>query len=308
MRPHTLLAALALLGLAVAPTAAAAPAPARSADFTIQASNGYRLHAHSERGTLTIVAADARPPIATISATGGISAPNRGNVTSTTYRTEASRDPRRIEADLGALGHLSLTFRPSGKSRVTQLGRKGKGLKCVSPRRVVRRLGSFEGSISFHGEDDYTAVEAVRAPGSIGTYPFRRCPLRIDPTRVFGRPPPQRLGHLTAHSRGPAQSLFTALGDGLKGSFSVSVTEPRGDEMIVLRYAQAIGGRRSFRFDARRGTATVAPPAPFAGAAHAALGSGGHGASWSGSLSVSFPGMTVPLTGSSFRTSLDIDR
>lgn len=300
------LAAFALLGCAAASTAGAAPSPVSSADFVIPASNGYTLHVHSERGQLTIVAADTRPLVATISATGGITPPNRGDATSTTYIARVSHDPSTIDADLGALGHLSLAFQPSGSSRVTHLSQKGKTRKCVFPHRIVRRLGSFEGTVSFHGEDGYTSVEATSARGSLGTSPFRNCAQIINPTRVFSHRPPQRLARLTALSHGPSSGLFSALGDGHRGSFSATVSEPREDGTIVVRNARAVAGRQSFRFDGRRGTATVTPPAPFAGSAHAALGKHGHHAAWSGSLSVSFPGMTAPLTGSSFWAGLQI--
>lgn len=60
----------------------------------------------------------------------------------------------------------------------------------------------------------------------------------------------------------------------------------------------------AFRYDRRLRTATVRPPAPFAGSAKFDLGKKA-GQRWSGDLTVDMPGRAgVPLTGPALRATL----
>ena len=59
-----------------------------------------------------------------------------------------------------------------------------------------------------------------------------------------------------------------------------------------------------FTYDRHLRTATVSPPAPFAGSAHFDLGKKA-GRRWSGDLTVDLPGRTAtPLTGPTLRATL----
>lgn len=143
---------------------AARKQPGTSGEFTVNGTNGYSLSIKSEKGAVTVVAADQRPPVATISATGEIRPANNGNVAASTYVTTGSpRNPNVIEADLGSLGTISVAFQPSGKTRVTKVNLKNKTKKCVGAERIVRRLGTFTGTIKFQGEGSYTTVDLPSA-------------------------------------------------------------------------------------------------------------------------------------------------
>jgi hypothetical protein len=261
------------------------------ASFTVAGTNGYSLDVQQHAGSVAVVVSEETPPIATISITGGIEPPNRGTVTATSYLTQGQADRNLIEADLGSLGRISVSFQPSGKVRVTQLHLK----KCSGPHRFVRRLGTFTGTIEFHGEGDYTAVDAITAPGSVGDSPFTGCYPKISS--------PPGLPILEAFDRlgKTAEVVFRASG-GPRPLFAASRSEMVGEDVLVSHQAQAIGPSGSF--DSAGGSVSVAPPPPIAGSAvlrHASRDS----RTWTGDLSINFPGLSpLSLTGPSFHTRL----
>jgi hypothetical protein len=59
------------------------------------------------------------------------------------HTSDAGQGPEAIDADLGALGEVNVSFQPSGRTRVTHLNLSGKIKGCNAPRRIVRRLGTF---------------------------------------------------------------------------------------------------------------------------------------------------------------------
>ncbi|HET9591740.1 MAG TPA: hypothetical protein VFP17_02385, partial [Solirubrobacterales bacterium] len=171
------------LALIAVPTKAAASAsanirksPAPSAAFTLPGTNGYSLYFKSEKGLLTIIASQRRPAQATIATDGTLVPARLGPTSESTYvYFGVSRDPGTIEADLGAFGKVTLSFQPSGAKKVTSVDLSDKTEKCTGATKVVRRLGSFVGSLSFHAENGYTNAEATSVPGTVGTSPFRNC-------------------------------------------------------------------------------------------------------------------------------------
>lgn len=179
--PVFLSALIVVAFLALPAGAGARKQPGTSAEFTVSGTNGYSLSIKSEKGTVTVVAADQRPPVATISATGDIRPANNGNVAASTYLTAGSpQNPNVIEADLGPLGMISVAFQPSGKTRVTKVNLKGKTKKCVGAERIIRRLGTFAGVIKFQGEGGYTTVDLPSAEGTVGTSLFRNCATEVN--------------------------------------------------------------------------------------------------------------------------------
>jgi hypothetical protein len=279
--------------------------PGTSAEFTVSGTNGYSLNVKSEKGTVTIVAADQRPPVATISATGDIRPANNGNVAASTYFTAGSpRNPNVIEADLGSLGTISVTFQPSGKTRVTRVNLKNKTKKCVGAERIVRHLGTFTGSIKFQGEGSYTTVDLPSAEGTVGTSIFRNCSTKVS--HRGGRTQTSSSDgsvFLIASSR---SDLFIASTCGPSTCFYANSVEILTKDVIVVRSAQAFAGKSSFAFDDALNSARLTPPAPFSGRGSFRDGPG-ESSSWSGSLQAAFPGVTVPLTGPSFKAKLRRD-
>jgi hypothetical protein len=269
--------------------------PGDSAAFTLAGSNGYSLYFKSEKRLLTIIASQRRPAQPTISADGRLVPARLGATSESIYSFRGvSHDPRRIEADLGPAGSVSLVFQPSGEKKATPIDLAGKSEKCIGATKVVRRLGSFVGSVSFHGENGYTTAEATSVPGTVGTSPFRNC--TQPPLHPAGEEElPERPTFLSVSGdagllalRDPRESRFFAL-DG----------EELADGFFVMRSATATGSPSLFSFSPDGRRARVRPPAPFSGTGVYSDPADGP-PTWSGDLSVSFPGVQQPLTGEEF--------
>jgi hypothetical protein len=203
-----------------------------------------------------------------------------------------SKDPSTISADLGPAGHVSLAFEPSGQREVTRIDLSGKSEKCVAATKVVRRLGNFVGSVSFHGENGYTTAEATSVPGTVGTSPIRNCT-----TIPKGHPEPdpvapERLTFLNVSGR----AGFFALRSANQARFMALEGENLGGDLLVFRSATAVGEPTLFPFSESGLRASVRPPAPFSGTGVYRATRAGT-VTWGGDLSVSFPGVQVPLTG-----------
>jgi hypothetical protein len=295
------LLAAAVLGAAVPATAAADASPnirhspGDSAAFTLPGSNGYSLYFKSENGLLTIIASQRRPAQPTIAANGKMVGGRVGPTSESIYSLSGvSRDPNTIEADLGAAGRVSLAFQPSGEKRVTVVDLAGKSEECVGATKVVRRLGSFVGSVSFQGENGYTTAEATSVPGSVGTSPFRNCtqlPKRPQEEEVL----PERPTFLLVSG----DAALLALRDREVAHFTALEGEVLDGGLNVLRAATAAGDPGLFSFSPAGTRASVRPPAPFSGTG-VYRDPRGAPPTWSGNLSVSFPGVQQPLSGEGF--------
>jgi hypothetical protein len=297
-----IVAAAASMALAFAPPAPAQPAPATSAEFTVPTSDGYRLEVTVDRGVLELTASRAFPPLATATGAGRVVPADGIDGVSTTYSVPVSGTVDHPEADLGSFGHIAVTFEPSGARRIAHLNQQGKTNGCVFPRRIVRRLGTFTGTIEFRGENGYASVEATSAPGSLGTSPFRNCSTKrpaASPETVTGQAGPDAF--LNASDRDGVSFFASTLGPGV--SFHALSAEALPGGLAVFRTAQATATGASLSLDAERHVVTLRPPPPFSGHATFRQGSGAS-PSWSGSLAIAFPGVTTPLTGPSFHTQL----
>jgi hypothetical protein len=278
----------------------------QSASFSVRGSNGFVVDVTGESGAITVITSERRPPIPTFGPSGRLRSAGRGNGASTVYTALATATgPEVVDAGLGAFGRIAVRFRPSGR-RVSSVAQA-----CGRPIRVVRRLGVFVGTISFEGEEGYTTVAATSARGSVGT------PLPPD----CGSPR-STSGAAVASSASPQGRLVGSIGDGAvlsaadprTGSsfraapgtggvrFSARVEERTADGVTVVRHAQAGAPASAFDFNRALTWAAVTPPAPFSGNARFAAGAG---VRWTGSLRVTFPGLSVPLTGPGFRSRLE---
>lgn len=297
------LALVAALAAAQPPTAEAGAsanirrAPGDSAAFTLQGTNGYSLYFKSEKRVLTIIVSRGRPAQPTISPRGKLVPRQSGPSSESTYIVHGvHRDPSQIEADLGPAGHVSLVFQPSGEKRVTRIDLDSKSERCVGAARVERRLGSFVGSVSFSGEDGYTSAEATSVPGTVGTSPFRNCTtLRAQSSKAPARratAPRAKVAFFTVSG----EASFIADRDESDAHFYALDSEELSPGFFVLRTATAAGGTGLFKIGRSGLTASLNPPAPFAGEGTYRDPPTGPPA-WSGDLSVEFPGRVEPLTG-----------
>ncbi len=276
-------------------------AESQSASFSLRGSNGFTLDVAGERGEVTVIASESRPPVATFASSGRPRSAGTGNGASTVYTATAkAAGPEVVDAGLGSLGQIAVRFRPSGHRVVSTV--RG---ACGRPVRVVRRLGVFVGTIRFDGEEGYTTVAATSARGSVGT------PLPAD-----CRSPGSTSGAAVASStlpraaeRGAVLSVldprtgssFRAAPGAGGVSFSARVEERTDEGVAVVRHAQAGAPASAFAFNRSLTWAAVTPPAPFSGKARFAAGGP---VRWMGSLRVTFPGLSVPLTGPGFRSKL----
>jgi hypothetical protein len=195
----------------------------------------------------------------------------------------------RIRARFGRFGRISVFFH---RRKTRQL------LKPPKPCRggIVERTGGFSGTIRFRGEDDYTRVNADRAPGRVDLVHRLHCPQRTRHAKAY--PPDVSVIAKSQHSFLIAGTL------GRDRSLSLATTREAFGRVDVGRIIVEAPGRDSFTFDPDLTSAHVNLPAPFAGSAdftapHA----------WTGTLTASFPGAPdVPMAGPAFRARLEVDR
>jgi hypothetical protein len=249
-----------------------------------------------------------------------------GTFASTNYGAhfEDSLPFGRLRADFGAIGSLSVRFRPDGKGR---LGRESK--KCAG-RRGGDEYGHFVGRISLRGEGGYFTVHTRRLSGSL-TRTFR---LRCHVKRRRPIYPPESLREAVV------PEMVLPGGGGTGGSLaSLQIQDQEGSRALAMRVDHFAGQREGAtvqlvereyqgkmpvgRSVAIEGTspgtlltslpgehpkrATLKPPAPFRGEAEY-LAESPTSHRWTGTLAVQFPGLLQPLTGPEFASSLCVAR
>lgn len=256
----------------------------RSAEFSLKATNGYSVF---------VLASDGK---VWLSATNDEGA-------SVSYLTRGVTSPKRIEASFGDLGSIAVRFKPSGSPRQQ---RPDKG--CRGRGEDVQR-GAFLGKIVFEGEQSYMTLDASRAPGREAVTFKQVCSAQGGE----GAQDPFESTVLTANSKGAHASLFAfklipkAHQAGCICVLSASIDESLS-HLKIIRTASARLGAKTFTTttsDEVPAVATIIPPAPFSGSARYEKTKGSP-ATWSGSLSVSFPGLgVVPLAGPDWMAELN---
>jgi hypothetical protein len=244
--------------------------------FRLQGTNGYTLYVVAEpprkgrQGSLLIVAAAKGKQV--------------------TYRAPAVVTETSMQANLGDLGEISVSFQRSNQATAIPCGKRT--FRFAS--------GSYEGRIVFHGEEGYTSAEATTVPGNAAFLLSVFC----GPAFVEGSSGPKRGAELSIRNPGLGPRL------------TVQKSRPGGLAVIiarVLEYENGISIERvtgwripggDFTYDPHLRTATVRAPAPFSGSARFDLGLKA-GRRWSGDLAVDMPGRAdVPLTGPLLRATL----
>jgi hypothetical protein len=209
-----------------------------------------------------------------------------------TYSAPATVTETSIQADLGDLGEIAVTFHPSGRPARARPECGGKPVSFDS--------GYYEGRIDFHGEEGYTEVEATSVPGNIDFL------LNVLCASVSGRTggpfAPGAELRVRNPQLGPELSVVKNRA-GAPALFSVGVSEYR--EGISIRRLKALFmPPRTFSYDPKLQTATLLPPAPFDGMARFDRRRRAN-RRWSGDLTIDMPGRAdVPLTGNKLRASL----
>ncbi len=208
------------------------------------------------------------------------------------YSAPATVTETSIQANLGELGQISVSFHRSGLP-TTAIS------KCGRP--VAFDSGNFEGKIDFHGEEGYTEAEAVSVPGNIDLLLNGIC----GGFSTGGGSNPFSPG-AELYLRNPA----------LGAQFSVAKSRPNSparfevddreyhDGISIQRFAAFVMPSAAFAYSPRLQTATVHPSAPFSGEAHFDRRKKAN-RRWSGDLAIDLPGRTgLPLTGHQLRAYL----
>jgi len=247
--------------------------------FKLKASNGFSIFAFG------MPAREGRPSSIGISVTGRRS--------EAFYAAPATITGTSIQADLGKLGAIDVTFHPSGEPESPRSPCGEKPFTFDS--------GSYEGTIVFRGEEGYTSVEATSAHGNIDFLLNLVCPGSSG-------------GGSGPHAPG---AELNAYADGTRWGPRLTVIKNRptapthleagiGEEregISIARYVNAIVPARAFKYDEDVQMAVVRPPAPFKGVAHFRRRKPAN--RWYGNLRVDFPGRSgVRLTGRHGRASL----
>lgn len=241
--------------------------------FQVKASNGY------------ILSVAAVPPRAGHS--GSIFIFTSGPGGSVSYKAPATVTETSMQADLGELGEISVTFQ--GTNRPLHV-------PACAKEKTRFESGHYEGTIDFHGEEGYTDVEATTAPASISVFCFG--PFESGPA---GPPRGARL-HVRSAALGP--DLFVSKRRPGAAALIFASTSEHTNGISIERFVGLRMPGTDFKYDRQLRTATVRPPAPFSGSAHFDLGKKA-GRRWNGDLTVNLPGRTgVPLTGPALRATL----
>lgn len=265
--------------LALSDQAAARPF---EAGFSVNTSNGYRISVAGWHHSVRVLVIQGPVRIGR-------------HVVETEYFGRGIASPAGIEADLGVLGSISMQFNPSAKGKIRT------SPKNCSPHKIYRRPGTFSGNFRFLGEASYAAFEAAEVKGSIGTPDDLICGTFSAPTK--GRPPlmPYLGARTSNHYLADGFIAFgVRRGAAPRRAYFTAESREHVEGFSVSRFVTEMAPASSFAVSPHLRIATVTPPAPFSGTA-TFEGRSGTPPSWSGSLSVSFPGKAVPLTGPNFK-------
>lgn len=299
---------LAILALAV--VALAAPSPAAASEDSVQLP-GSRLLSHLQSSI---------PPAKTfrsgfrIEARGGyeVEVMTSGSalfllvkkgrfdkrLVATAYLARGVATPERLQATFGRFGKVSMRFRES-RNRTWV----GKRRNCRGAQRFVKRRGVFLGTLRFEGEGGYISLNLDRAKGSVVTV-ARKCLRQRRPRLPFAQQSSHQPAFVALARDGVDFTGFLAVG-GRKTTF-LAVHEETRPKLAIARLAVIRNQSNPLWVNETLTKGRVSPPAPFHGIGRYRAAPDGT-ATWSGSLSVNFPGTPrFPLTGPDFEPLIEV--
>jgi len=281
-----------VLALALAPQADAKPRSVvlpggQTSIFTLRGSDGYTLNVISEGREIEVDASHAKDGFASYSVPGH------------------KQGKRGLEAKLPGIGRIAVEFHSTGKPK------KIPAYEGCTGRPGRAETGIFVGTINFHGERDYTDVNATRAKGLILSTKPQTC--TTEKRGGGGKGFDEMLGATLSATALKQGLVFTAgridAGEDTIASYTAAqVSRHRG--MAITRAVST--GDLLGSFDAehtgRTASAHVEPGAPFDGTADFGIEADGT-VRWTGDLSVVFPGTEpIRLTGKQFLARLCVGR
>lgn len=300
---------MAALCLSLPPAAGAKPGyevkpPSFGVGFQTKGTHGFRI---------SVTAIDHKH--VTLTASKGLM--------SASYSVPGRASSKRIEANFGSLGRVSVRF--DGSPIPQSRKRRGKRRSCRG-RPTIRFQGTVRGTVQFRGERGYTKANTRHARGEFSRS-FRRVCRKSS--RKPDLPSPHRRWLATKRPGLLVNTLIArSIVNDRRTEFAILQLKitggPKKAEPAALSFVIASQGERVGKMAIERSlltigddgsllvgdpglqpvTATVALPRPFSGTA-SYLEETGLPPSWSGDLGVWLPGAgTVPLTGDGFTASL----
>ncbi len=216
------------------------------------------------------------------------------------YFAPGEVSPEGITVKFGSFGEFDVDYQP-----FRTLDSRGPNRHCEGEPRTTTE-GFFRGTMRFRGEGGYVRIEAARAKGTLVLRPEMDCDYsRAAASRVArDRGADDEEATLGAHSRRTGIS-FTAFGSREPNerpyAYFFATSQEVREGVGISRFTFAGTRSSAFEFDNRRGTASVDPPAPFAGAAYY-LRRPDAPDRWSGSLTAPLLGLgRIRLAGPGFR-------
>jgi hypothetical protein len=279
MRRALVLFLVVLAALAVLASTAGAAAPQRALLFELHA-DGFQIQGRSALGSGRV----------------RLMLDRHGEVAY--YNARARLGAGTVEARFGRLGSLDFKFVPARSEAALGCGGK-----------YGWQRGTFGGSLIFHGEHHYAAVDAGRAKGWFETHPVRHCgrgargPAAKASRAAAVAETGVRLEAWTSYAL-PYRyfGVFSGSGEnGLTVAWNALLVEHR-EGMQIDRGVQLYGGADTFHWDLGAGTATLEPPAPFIGRAFFRREPGGRSRLWGSLRAPILGGKPMRLTGGTFDT------
>jgi hypothetical protein len=222
---------------------------------------------------------------------------------STEYATHGSVSHAAVHANFGKLGMISVSFRPTAPAA-------GRPLSAVCGGDLEAfRAGVFTGTIRFRSEDGALEFRSQRARGAIIELKSIEC----EEESAGVKTPHAKARHEVVLSVSDCHgtSLLVSVppesspaADESGASILVSSRERRG-RIAILRVVYALASESPLRFPENLSSATLAPPPPFSGSGEFSRDPASGDGLWSGSLTVSFVGKEVPLTGHGMEATLE---
>lgn len=212
------------------------------------------------------------------------------------YLAPARVTDTRIDANLGSLGDIDVTFQPSGRTGFVHP-------TCEPRNRTRYEKGNYVGRIEFLGEEGYTRASAERVPFTYHPAIDLGCFYSVTDAE-FGPDLPG--AQLSALARKGGQLVGVLVNQNRPGApvrVTAAIVEQRGP-VSIHREVDTTYGAQSFDFAPDLSSAAFDPPAPFSGSGLYRRGAKPANR-WTGDLAVDFPGHSnVPLTGARFRAKL----
>lgn len=217
------------------------------------------------------------------------------------YSVPATVTADRVTAKFGGLGELDFHFAPKPNGKVECTGSEnGEAV--------------FDGAFDFTGENDYVHIDADHAEGTYQVYPEPKgCTDKRSPKGTSLRPRTYHptysgdgvtLGAIAGSRRNGGAREVAVFNDGSGSSHATFLSAflvERREGMSIARGVQTAAGGGAFRWNLKKGTATLRPPAPFTGSATFRRARSGPG-TWRGSLGTPIlGGEPLRLAGREFR-------